>query len=214
MSALAVITGAGSGLGKSLHGALATREFPCVTITLSALTGDPARHISADLAERHDWPSKLAPILSQLAFERLWFFDNAAVLPQGEVLAPDFDVRLEEAMQVNVWSPLAIARALAGFARQRSALLDVVHISSGAAHRAIPNWGAYCMSKASAAMAWHQLEAEEPCVTAHLVQPGVIDTAMQRRLREAGDPVAADPSLLRSPEEVAAMILTQCGVFA
>ena len=209
MTLAAVITGTSSGLGKALHQALAAQGTQCLAIARKPEDGP---HVTADLADRHDWRAKLAPFLSQLAFERLAFFDIAAVLPQGAICAPDFGARLEVAMQVNVHSPLAIGRVLADTACDAGATLDVVHISSGAANRAIPNWAAYCASKAAAAMAWRNFEAENAHVTAHIIQPGVIDTPMQAALRAAGDPSAAPMHLLRPPRDVAADILAQCGL--
>lgn len=211
MSLLAIITGTSSGLGRAIHHALSAQGTQCIAIARSPGAPPETPDITADLAAQHDWPAKLAPFLSQLAFERLALFDIAAVLPQGAVFEREFDAKLEEAMQVNVHSPLAIGRALADFAAHAGSGLDVVHISSGAANRPIPNWGAYCVSKAAAAMAWRAFEAESPQVTAHIVQPGVIDTPMQASLRAAGDPAAAPEHQLRPPQAVAAEILRQCG---
>jgi benzil reductase ((S)-benzoin forming) len=211
MSLIAVITGTSSGLGKAVHEALTARGTRCIAIARRPAADALPPQITADLAQAHDWSAKLAPFLSQLTFERLALFDIAAVLPQGAMRERGFDAKLEEAMQVNVHSPLAIGRALADMAADAGAPLDVVHISSGAANRPIPNWSAYCASKAAAAMAWRALDAENAHVTAHIVQPGVIDTPMQAALRANGDPTAAPQDLLRAPQDVAADILSQCG---
>ncbi|MHA7820562.1 MAG: SDR family NAD(P)-dependent oxidoreductase [Erythrobacter sp.] len=212
MTQVAVITGTSSGLGKALHEALLARGWPCISIARAPARRHVGVHITADLATSHDWPAQLAPLLSQLAFARLYFFDIAAVLPRGAMLDAAFVSRLEEAMQVNVLSPLAIASALAELARNAGARLDIVHTSSGAASRAIPNWGAYCASKATAAIAWQGLAAENDHITAHICQPGVIDTPMQARLRDSGDPGAASCRILRCPGDVAADILAEIGL--
>lgn len=209
---LAVLTGAGSGLGTAVRVRLESLAIPTIAIVRRPCDTGAATRIEADLAAPQDWPVKLGPMLSQASFARLWFFDIAAILPQGQMLGEPYAAQLEEAMRVNVHAPMAIARVLAGAALARGARLDIVHVSSGAAHRPIPGWGAYCVSKAAAAMQWRVLAEEAPFVTAHLFQPGVIATAMQAQLRAAGDPMAAPESALRSPAEVADDLLASCGL--
>lgn len=211
MSGLAIVTGAGSGLGKAVCDALRAQQVTSIAIARRPLEHVSTLQITADLSGSHDWPAMVGPMLSDLEFSRLTFFDIAAVLPHGAAQEADFEAGLVRAMQVNVTTPLAIGRALVGIARMREVSLDVVHISSGAALRPIARWGAYCASKAAAAMAWRVFEAENDCVTAHIVQPGVIATAMQEKLREEGDPNAAPEAALRAPDEVARDILRQSG---
>jgi NAD(P)-dependent dehydrogenase (short-subunit alcohol dehydrogenase family) len=216
MSALSIITGTRSGLGKSIYEQLLALSQPCVSIARTPAADSRAdgsgHHIQADLAQRHDWPALLAPLLSQISFDRLYFFDNAAILPHGEMLADDYGVKLDEAMTVNVTTPMQIADALADAARSKDVPLDIVHISSGAAHQPIPNWAAYCATKAAAAMQWRVLEQENHFITAHIVQPGVIATGMQAKLRAKGDPIAPPEAALRSPDDVASDVLRQCGI--
>lgn len=58
-------------------------------------------------------------------------------------------------------------------------------LSSGAASRAYTAWGAYGASKAVLNHLVKTLAAEEPNVTSVAIRPGVVDTDMQRELREA-----------------------------
>ncbi|EAQ28462.1 hypothetical protein NAP1_12723 [Erythrobacter sp. NAP1] len=211
MSAAVVITGARSGLGAAVYRSLSEQQVHCIPIVRSPMRDGNEQQSIADLAEPQDWTSKLAPFLSHLAFERLWFFDIAAVLPLGGMLDDGAAGRMEEAMMVNVASPFAIADVLAPIARAKSASLDVVHISSGAASRPIPGWGAYCVSKAAAALGWQVLADENKDVAVHIFQPGVIATGMQTSLREADDPAAAPEAVLQTPEEVARNLLSQTG---
>ena len=209
MSVLAVVTGTRSGLGKAVDEALRSRGIACLSI---ARTPGPEPHITADLAQVHDWPARLGPKLSQFEFSALNFFDIAAILPLCPIDDDGFEAALEEAMRVNVINPLAIGRALLEIANAREGRLNVVHVSSGAALRPIPGWDAYCISKAAAAMAWRGLEQAHEAVTATLFQPGVIATDMQAKLRGQDDPNAADERALRDPDEVALDMLRACGL--
>lgn len=210
MRDLAIVTGTSSGLGKSVFDLLQAQEIACVSISRHLAVGDATRHIMADLAQPQDWDGLLGPILSHLEFSRIVFLDIAAVLPHGDMLAEEFPAHWDEAMRVNVTTPLAIAKSLAGFARGKGARLEVVHTSSGAAFQAIPRWAAYCASKAAAAMAWKVMESENDFVSARIFQPGVIATAMQAQLRALGDPIAPPEAALRAPEDVAIDMLRQC----
>lgn len=213
MSALAVVTGTRSGLGKAVHQALLARETACISIARAAIAGaDSSHHISADLAQSHDWRAHLRPKLSQFEFSALVFFDIAAVLPREQRGQPGFDVAMEEAMRVNVTTPLAIAAALHDAAGERGATLDIVHVSSGAALRPIPGWEIYCQTKEAAANSWREFAQAHENVTARIFQPGVIATAMQAELRARGDHSAAPEASLRTPEDVAAQMLRECGI--
>ncbi|KAI9803134.1 MAG: hypothetical protein M1833_001205 [Piccolia ochrophora] len=60
----------------------------------------------------------------------------------------------------------------------------VVFTSSGAALHAYSAWGAYGASKAALNHLAQTLAREEPDVTTLAIRPGVVDTEMQRQLRE------------------------------
>jgi NAD(P)-dependent dehydrogenase (short-subunit alcohol dehydrogenase family) len=59
----------------------------------------------------------------------------------------------------------------------------IVLVSSGAAVKAYPSWGAYGASKAALNHLVITLQAEEPEVTTIALRPGVVDTQMQTDLR-------------------------------
>lgn len=61
---------------------------------------------------------------------------------------------------------------------------NIVLVSSGAAVGAYATWGAYGASKAVLNHVATTLAVEEPDVTTTSIRPGVVDTDMQRELRE------------------------------
>jgi NAD(P)-dependent dehydrogenase (short-subunit alcohol dehydrogenase family) len=64
----------------------------------------------------------------------------------------------------------------------------VVNLSTGAAHAPREGWSAYCSSKAGLAMLTRCVAHEygERGVSAYGLQPGLVDTAMQDRIRGSG----------------------------
>lgn len=60
----------------------------------------------------------------------------------------------------------------------------ILFTSSGAAVKAYSTWGAYGSSKAALNHLALTLGVEEPDVTTISIRPGVVDTEMQRELRE------------------------------
>ena len=56
--------------------------------------------------------------------------------------------------------------------------------SSGAARHSYSTWGAYAASKAALKSIGDTLAVEEPLVTTVSVEPGTVDTDMQRDIRE------------------------------
>lgn len=67
----------------------------------------------------------------------------------------------------------------------------MVFTSSGVSTGAYSTWGAYGASKAAINHFARQLAVEEPNITSIAVRPGVVDTDMQRQLREVHSTVMA-----------------------
>jgi NAD(P)-dependent dehydrogenase (short-subunit alcohol dehydrogenase family) len=64
----------------------------------------------------------------------------------------------------------------------------VINVSSGAAHRPLEGWGAYCAAKAGLAMLTEAiaLECADAGVRVFGLAPGVVDTDMQAAIRASG----------------------------
>ena len=87
-------------------------------------------------------------------------------------------------LEVNLLGPYALTRAALVELRADSG--RVVNISSGAAQMVIESASAYCAAKAGLTHFTRILAAEEPDLVVVALSPGVVDTAMQEALREAG----------------------------
>lgn len=181
-----VITGGGSGIGRALSWTLADRGCSVLIIgrreqSLSdtASYSPLIKTLSADISNakgREDVAEYLQ------GYRQL----NALVNNAGSIepIEPITQISLQQwqqSMATNVEAPMFLTQRLYPQLQQGR----VLNIGSGAAYFPVSGWTAYCVSKAALAMltkSW-QLESHEVAVAS--VMPGIIDTAMQDRIRQA-----------------------------
>lgn len=103
---------------------------------------------------------------------------NAAIVgPQGSVRDADGDKFLE-AIQHNLRGSLFVAQAFLCFASTDAVAIDV---SSAAAHlNFVPGFASYSIAKLAIFRLWDSLAFENPGISVFHVQPGIVDTAMNR----------------------------------
>lgn len=107
---------------------------------------------------------------------------NAAqVEPIGALVDTD-EAEWSKAIELNLVAPARLARRLLPALVQKEGRL--VTVGTGASVSPIPSWSAYCTSKAALLMLTRVIAAECPEVTAVSFSPGVLDTVMQRTIRE------------------------------
>ena len=216
MADLAVVTGAGSGIGRAMAHALAERGLEVLVVgrrkgPLEETCGGVAgglRPVAADVAD----PAGRARVVEATAGAPVrCLIHNAGVL---EPIGPLAQVALEEwrhAQAVNVEGPLFLTQLLLG----QLAGGRVLHVSSGAAHAPYAGWGSYCTTKAALHMLYRLLRDElgERDIAVGSLRPGVVDTPMQALIRR--QPPERFPAVqrflelhaggrLERPEEVAA----------
>lgn len=187
MTQIAIITGAGSGIGQALAWELAAREMQVLAVgrRKEMLEQTRARApqyihvVSADVAT----PQGCQAIVQALPGPQVRFLvHNAAVLEPVDMLAKIKREDWRQAMAVNVEGPLFLTQSLLPY-------LDggrVLHISSGAAHHPYAGWGAYCTTKAALYMllqVWRE-ECREQNIRFGSARPGVVDTPMQALIRQ------------------------------
>jgi benzil reductase ((S)-benzoin forming) len=112
---------------------------------------------------------------------------NAAVIdPIGLVggLHPD---QLRRTVGVNLLAPMLLTNAVLAVTPEPALRVRILYISSAAAHRPYSGWAGYCATKAGAEMFLRcvAVGAARPC-TVEVIDPGAMDTGMQRTIREHG----------------------------
>ena len=141
---------------------------------------------------------------------------NAGVLPPIAPVAQADAEAWEANWRTNLLGPVLLNAAALPHLRRTQG--RIVHVSTGAAVRPVPTWGAYSTSKAGLNHLTRILAVEEPQVTTVAFRPGIVDTDMQALIREQGAGVMPpdeyarfvryyEEGRLRPPEEIARLLL-------
>jgi NAD(P)-dependent dehydrogenase (short-subunit alcohol dehydrogenase family) len=119
-------------------------------------------------------------------FDRLdAVINNAGIIQPIAPIADADSGDWERNIIVNVLAPLYLVQVALTHLRESEG--RVINVSSGAAVKTIPGWGAYCTAKAAVNHFTRLLAAEEPRITAISFRPGVVDTTMQAVIRRQGE---------------------------
>lgn len=208
-----VITGGGSGIGRSLAFSLAKREQSILVVgrTEKALQETAAfskniQYICADVST----PEGLESIKNYLhdVNKISALVNNAGTLnplvPMKEIDPKDWNQTLNTNLNAALFLPQLIYDKLTDG--------RVLNIGSGAAYFAIRGWAAYCVSKAALSMLTKCWQLESDSIAFASVMPGIIDTNMQAIARSKENPDyervsfykrLKDENRLVSPETVA-----------
>ena len=203
----AIVTGGGSGIGRAIALRLARegcalgvidRDGPAAEAVAEEIraTGGPAAAVAADVSDPTGVHAAIAALVADLGgIDTL--VNNAGVLSLGSVLEAD-PADWRATFAVNVEGMVLCARAVLPdlIAQGRG---RIVNLASWMGKRGVPNYGAYCASKAATISMTETLAFEVAAhgVTVNAVCPGlIVDTRMRTDSDAArvarGMPASAD----------------------
>lgn len=195
---VAIVTGSSRGLGAALAGQLATQVNQLITVArtdnrqlhkLARQHGCEHIHHEADLADPAQIEQASRAIFSQLDLSASQYIliNNAGTLgPVGQYnsLGHNKAADITSAFNLNINSVIVLTSAFLTATRSTGADIRVINISSGAGRSPYPGWGVYCATKAALDMYTRVAKQEAPHAKLVSLAPGVIDTAMQKQIRE------------------------------
>ncbi|RMF77676.1 MAG: 3-ketoacyl-ACP reductase [Chloroflexi bacterium] len=208
---VALITGAGRGIGRGIALALGTRGWRVVvnyrgnhaaaeeTATGVRSSGGEAITVQADIANADDRARLVETVMAEYARIDM-LVNNAGMAPRQrmDLLATTED-NYDEVMHVNLKGPFFLTQLVA---KTMLGLLDndhsiapkIVNIGSISAFTASTNRGEYCISKAGMSM-MTMLFADrlaEHGIHVYEIRPGIIETDMTSGVAEKYDRLIAD----------------------
>ncbi len=188
------ITGASKGLGKAIADEIVKDGGRVVLVVRSDATAASLRREYGDAAVTltRDVNAPDAADAAMAAGMKRWgqvdgLVNNAGMIDPIARLADSNVAQWELTIATNLVAPYRFIRAFIG-GETRTAKRRIVNISSGAAHRPMEGWNAYCASKAGLAMLTKsvQLEYAGHGICAFGLIPGLVDTGMQATVRASG----------------------------
>jgi NAD(P)-dependent dehydrogenase (short-subunit alcohol dehydrogenase family) len=205
---IALITGASRGIGRA--SAIALAKAGAHVILVARTVGGLEE--ADDEIQKFGGTATLVPMnlrdrLGASIFER-WgkldaFLGNAGVLGQLTPLAHLEPKTFQEVMEVNVTANWRLIRSLDPLLRQSEAG-RVLFVTSGAARKHTPYWGAYAVSKAAleSLALTYAAECEATRIKVNLLNPGPMRTAMRKKAMPG-----EDPNTLPLPEDITPRIV-------
>jgi len=210
---IALVTGASRGIGRAAGVALAKAGAHVILVARTVGGLEEAD----DEIQKFGGTATLVPMnlrdgeaidrLGASIFER-WgrvdaFLGNAGVLGQLTPLAHLEPKTFQEVMEVNVTANWRLIRSLDPLLRQSDAG-RVLFVTSGAARKHTPYWGAYSVSKAAleSLALTYAAECETTRIKVNLINPGPMRTAMRKKAMPG-----EDPNTLPAPEDLTPRIV-------
>lgn len=193
---VALVMGASRGIGAAIAKELSAQGASIVLVArdqarLQAVADDIVRDggqaaiLACDLTSPNS--AEIAVALALSHFGRLdHLVNNAATISPVAKLSDADPAEWARNIRATLGGVYRNCRAaLPVFARQENGV--IVTLSSGAAHRPVDGWSAYCAGKAAALMFHRAMALEtDPAIRVYSVQPGAVDTDMLGEVRAAG----------------------------
>ncbi|MFB4167051.1 (S)-benzoin forming benzil reductase [Virgibacillus sp. JSM 102003] len=197
----AVITGVSKGLGESIAKIMMESGVNVVGISRSkndslqvcaSQNNVSYQHVACDLGNLESIESTFDQISQDIFAQEpsiVYLVNNAGVLEPIDKSMNVKSTDLAYHVQVNTVAPMVLMNLFLKKATDEDVQLIGTTISSGAADRPVYGWSAYCSTKASINMYTKTVALEQAELKTQnkviAFSPGVMDTQMQKKIRES-----------------------------
>lgn len=219
-----IVTGTTRGIGRALAKEILNRGYRLFSLNRSP-DGQSGLHrnFHCDLSQSDQVRAvmdRLIRAVDPVDCNELVLINNAGILEPIRSLENIGDNEIFVHLNTNLTAPVQLISQFVSATPDSIASRRIINITSGAAHHAYAGWSLYCASKAALNMITACVDLEQKGASSPVricaVAPGVVDTDMQRQIRDTRPEhfpmqqrfikMQAEGTLSR-PEMVAGMIL-------
>jgi benzil reductase ((S)-benzoin forming) len=201
---LSIVTGATGGLGNAISDSILNKEGKLLFVArdlqkINCYIKNVEKskcafffNIQSDLSKEEDLQNteKLIKeiIENNNDIEEVFLFNNASIIDPISLIKDVNFKDISNALVLNIAAAYSLSSALIRLKLNKPKLkINIINISSGVSINAVKGWSAYCISKAGLNMLSKciAIENESEDIFSLSINPGAIDTGMQKKIRNA-----------------------------
>ena len=191
MSKILIITGGSKGIGKGIVNAYIENGWSIFSLSRSINDNfKGVNQIEIDLCDGDNIEQIFQSVLEKFEYntiEYITLINNAGSIGEVNRIENIPETDIKATFQLNTIVPIQLSRLFIQKTKDWKARKSIINISSGAAVSPKYGWSIYCSSKAAIDLFTQSVALEqnfvENGVELKVVYPGIVDTAMQEKIR-------------------------------